>query len=99
MGTVAHMPPELLSDGELVFKADVFSFAMLLLELMTGRQPFSGMTPIAIVPAIVQGIRPEIPASCPSKLLYLVNMCWHPKWHKRPAFKGIVNYLKEVLLS
>lgn len=92
------MPPELLSEGRLLFRADVFSFAMLLIEMMTGRQPFRGMSSFIIIPAIVQGMRPTIPSHCPPKLVDLIQRCWDPKWYKRPQFEAIVSILKELLL-
>ena len=41
-GTVSHMPPEVLKDGILTPAVDVFSFGMLLWELMAGELPFLG---------------------------------------------------------
>lgn len=41
-GAVTHMPPELLKGGHLTSAADVFSFAILLWELLSGKKPHQG---------------------------------------------------------
>ena len=41
-GTVSHTAPEVLRDGILTPSVDVFSFGMLLWELMAGELPFIG---------------------------------------------------------
>lgn len=97
VGTVDHMAPETLQAGKLHWATDVFSFGMLLLELMTGRHPFHGMTTPAVLMAIVQGMRPKIPHTCPSSLSALVEDCWNQDWSKRPTFSNIVTRLATMM--
>ena len=42
-GTVAYMAPEVLQKGAMAMPADVYSFAMLMLELWTGEIVYSGI--------------------------------------------------------
>ncbi|MCA9829411.1 MAG: AAA family ATPase, partial [Dehalococcoidia bacterium] len=49
VGTVAYMPPEQAVGGEVTAKSDLYSFGALLYEVFTGRPPFVGDDPTAII--------------------------------------------------
>jgi len=71
IGTVAYLAPELVTGGVRIGpRTDVYSAGVLLFELLTGRQPFSGESPISVayqhvnssVPA-PSALVPELPAA------------------------------------
>jgi eukaryotic-like serine/threonine-protein kinase len=76
MGTVAYMSPEQVRGEELDARTDLFSFGLVLYEMATGRQAFTGNTPGVIIEAILNSapiaagrVNPELP----SKLEEIIN--------------------------
>ena len=49
MGTASYMAPEVLSNGKITEKADVFSFGVLVWECLTGREPWQHLNPFQII--------------------------------------------------
>ncbi|MCL2089774.1 MAG: Stk1 family PASTA domain-containing Ser/Thr kinase [Micrococcales bacterium] len=64
MGTAAYLAPELISVGTADARTDVYAVGVLLYEVLTGCQPFSGTSPVQIA---FQHVHHEIPA--PSDLV------------------------------
>jgi eukaryotic-like serine/threonine-protein kinase len=64
IGTVAYLPPEQVTGEATGPRSDVYSAGVVLFELLTGRQPFTGDTPIAVA---YQHVNTDVPA--PSSLV------------------------------
>jgi eukaryotic-like serine/threonine-protein kinase len=64
IGTVAYLPPEQVTGDSTGPRSDVYSAGVVLFELLTGRQPFTGDSPIAVA---YQHVNTDIPA--PSALV------------------------------
>lgn len=59
LGTVAYLAPELVTHGTSDARTDVYAMGILLFEMLTGRQPFTGSTPIQVA---YQHVNVDIPA-------------------------------------
>ncbi|WP_226921261.1 Stk1 family PASTA domain-containing Ser/Thr kinase [Georgenia subflava] len=65
LGTVAYLAPEIVTEGRADPRADVYAVGVLLYELITGRQPFSGEAPIQVAFQHVNGRIPAPSAAVP----------------------------------
>jgi serine/threonine protein kinase len=84
------------SDGECnSAKVDVFSFAMVMYEVIMHSKPYENYSC-----APDTETRPQIdkmPAGCPAQLVNLMKQCWSTSPHERPSFTWIVESLKNQL--
>lgn len=93
-GTYQYMAPEVLRGEPHSFKSDVFSFAILLNEMISAELPFHGMDPRDVGQRVVsEDLRPVIPRSCQRSLVNIIQQCWASVPSTRPSFAQVVNLL------
>ncbi|KAH0651947.1 hypothetical protein KY284_031859 [Solanum tuberosum] len=94
-----YVAPEVLKHEEYDTKVDVFSFALILQEMIEGCPPFSMKQEIEVAKAYVANERPPFRAS---QKLYahglreLIEDCWEEQPSKRPTFQRIIIRLEEI---
>ncbi|KAE9609764.1 putative mitogen-activated protein kinase kinase kinase TKL-Pl-6 family [Lupinus albus] len=98
-GTLPWMAPELLNGSSSLVseKVDVFSFGIVMWELLTGQEPYTDLHYGAIIGGIVSNtLRPPIPESCDQEWRLLMEMCWSAEPSERPSFTEIANELHSM---
>nr|CAD1836801.1 unnamed protein product [Ananas comosus var. bracteatus] len=96
-GTYRWMAPEVINHLPYDHKADVFSFAIVLWELVTSKIPYDTMTPLQAALGVRQGLRPKLPENAHPRLVDLMQRCWETRPATRPSFSEITVELEELL--
>uniref|UniRef100_A0A6P4EYV0 mitogen-activated protein kinase kinase kinase n=1 Tax=Drosophila rhopaloa TaxID=1041015 RepID=A0A6P4EYV0_DRORH len=99
-GTYAWMPPEVISVSTYSKSSDVWSYGVLLWELITGETPYKGFDPLSVAYGVaVNTLTLPIPKTCPETWGALMKSCWQTDPHKRPGFKEILRQLESIACS
>ncbi|XP_050514638.1 mitogen-activated protein kinase kinase kinase 13-A isoform X3 [Diabrotica virgifera virgifera] len=94
-GTVAWMAPEAIQELACSEKVDIWSYGVVLWELITCEVPYDGMNQGAIMYSVGSGkLIPPIPSTCPDGFKLIMQMCWKFNPKERPNFKLICNHLE-----
>ncbi|XP_023538630.1 serine/threonine-protein kinase STY8-like isoform X1 [Cucurbita pepo subsp. pepo] len=96
-GTYRWMAPEVINHLPYDQKADVFSFAIVLWELVTAKVPYDSLTPLQAALGVRQGLRPDLPENVHPKVLDLMQRCWDADPVNRPPFTVIKVELQNLL--
>ncbi|XP_025195776.1 mitogen-activated protein kinase kinase kinase 13-A isoform X2 [Melanaphis sacchari] len=93
-GTVAWMAPEIIRNEPCSEKVDIWSFGVVLWELMTCETPYKDVDSSAIIWGVgSNSLHLPIPSSCPDGFRLLIKQCWAAKPRNRPSFKHIMMHL------
>lgn len=94
-GTAAIMAPEEHSQCAITSAVDVYSYGILLWEMLTRRVPFEEKDKVQITFAVLnKGERPPIPEDTPEPLSQLICQCWAQDPQDRPTFGEIVSAIQ-----
>lgn len=106
VGTPGFIAPEIMSqsDGSKAqaygFEADIWSFGMLLFELMTMKRPYHDVAPLQVSETNAQGVRPALPADLDEvefkDLIKLFKQCTNKKATQRPTSKKLISSLSKM---
>ena len=92
--------PEALLYNEFSIKSDVWSFGIVLYEIITfGRFPYPGMTNEEVQEKLKQGYRMPQPKDCSYTYYNIMLKCWREEPENRPTFEALQWELEEFLES
>jgi serine/threonine protein kinase len=93
-GTSAWMAPEVIRQEPCSEKIDIWSFGIVLWEILTCEIPYHNIDPNAVMWGVGKGrLTLPIPSSVPNGLNLLMTMCWNQKPSNRPSFQNIIKHL------
>uniref|UniRef100_A0A0W0FW06 Protein kinase domain-containing protein n=1 Tax=Moniliophthora roreri TaxID=221103 RepID=A0A0W0FW06_MONRR len=102
-GSVRWLAPEMIDPSSFVgadaSARDVFAFACTVLEIVTGKAPFSNqLVEPAVIFHVMSGRRPERPQDvwCPDEVWCLIERCWAQYPRDRPSARDILCYLEKL---
>jgi serine/threonine protein kinase len=99
-GSLRYMAPEVADNRPYNHKADVYSFAIILWEMLSYKKPYDGLNRETFYIRIVDGgERPPINKKWPKELSKLITDCWSNDIDQRPTFSIIVDRLTNIINS
>jgi len=98
IGTSHWMPPEIMKAQKYEESSDVFSYGMIMWEIITNEIPYYGLTPNQII-GLVGDCRKivEVPKFGNPALTKLIKNCLIYEPERRPNFDHIIKYLDGVI--
>nr|XP_057946225.1 tyrosine-protein kinase Lck [Doryrhamphus excisus] len=92
--------PEAINYGKFSIKSDVWSFGILLTEIVTyGRIPYPGMSNPEVILNLEQGYRMPKPEKCSDGLYNIMCLCWRENPENRPTFEYLRSVLEDFFIA
>jgi ankyrin repeat protein len=96
-----YKAPEAIERNEFTTASDVYSFSMVMYEIVTYMKPYFDMdlcsNAMAWVMKILMGARPTLPPGLPPSCHNMINLCWNSNPAIRPSFKEFIAHCKEQI--
>ncbi|KAK1586982.1 hypothetical protein Q3G72_008262 [Acer saccharum] len=98
-GTPQWMAPEVLRNEPSNEKSDVFSFGVILWELMTVSIPWNHLNSLQVVGVVgFMDRRLDLPEGLDPQVASVIRDCWQSDPDKRPSFEAIIQRMSSLLL-
>mmetsp|Transcript_15519 Transcript_15519/g.60702 ORF Transcript_15519/g.60702 Transcript_15519/m.60702 type:complete len:1066 (+) Transcript_15519:180-3377(+) len=97
VGTISYMAPEVFATDSYTRQADVYSYGVILWEMITRQEPYEEIGFVhEIAERVRDGYRPTMPEYVPAAIESLIQDCWQTNPVERPDFVTIIGRLKEI---
>lgn len=97
---IRWMAPESLYDNMYSAKSDVWSFGVLMWEIVTlGSTPYPGMAAADVMNRIRDGYRLDKPQHCRRQVYNIMFYCWENSPDDRPDFAELLDLLNKLLVD
>ncbi|KAL8625270.1 hypothetical protein ACOMHN_030028 [Nucella lapillus] len=94
-GTVSWMAPEVIRNEPCNEKVDIWSFGVVLWEILTKEIPYKDVDSSAIIWGVgSNSLHLPVPETCPEGFKLLMRQCWSGKPRNRPSFRQILMHLE-----
>ncbi|NXQ01526.1 FRK kinase, partial [Vidua macroura] len=92
--------PEAIRYNRFSIKSDVWSFGILMFEIITyGQMPYQGMPGHQVIQLLDNGYRLPQPETCPAPLYKMMEQCWSAEADERPTFEDLSERLESYFNS
>ncbi|RHZ80766.1 hypothetical protein Glove_132g102 [Diversispora epigaea] len=92
-GVIPYMAPETLSRGEYTQASDIYSFGMVMLEVLTSYPPYYNIPHNEnLVMEICKGLKPEFKCEIPQFFKKTMEKCWNSEPLNRPTAKELESH-------
>lgn len=92
--------PEAALYGKFTIKSDVWSYGILLVEIVThGQVPYPGMPNREVLEQVERGYRMSKPRNCPESMYDIMKKCWDKVSQNRPTFEYLYNFFDDYFVS
>jgi len=98
VGPLKWMSPESIFENKYSTKSDVFSFGVVIYEIITQEPPWKDLSAVQAVVELKFGNRMRLPENCecPPVLKMLMKTCWAQLPSDRPDFQKICKILENI---
>jgi len=99
LGTVEYMSPEQVRGEEVDYRSDLFSFGLILYEMLAGQRAFRGATAVEVMNAILKQEPPELPDTVPPAPKQIVFRCLEKDPRDRFRSAADLEFALEVIAA
>jgi serine/threonine protein kinase len=97
VGTPLYMAPEMYDNGDYTAAIDVYSFSLIVYEVLVGQSAFSAtLAPPVLMKKVIEGSRPPLPQSMEPTIQQIIRQGWSVDRATRGSFEDILRAMRGI---